>query len=46
MTKLEDTTMLRSTPCGPINNVEHRSLTVLIGGIRCLHDDACLYDHV
>ena len=45
MTKMEDITMLRSTPSSPINNVSI-VLTMLTGGILCLHDDVCLYDLV
>ena len=46
MLKLEEIIKLRSTPSNSINNVYNRSLTVLTGGFRCLHDDVCLYDLV
>ena len=46
MTKLEDITMLRSNPSNSINNIQHRSLTMLTGEIWCLHDNAYLYDLV
>ena len=44
-TKLEDMTMIRRTPS---NSKQHlaSSLTMLTGGIRCLHDDVWLYDLV
>ena len=45
MTKLEDAIKLRSTPSSPINNVSI-VLTMLTGGIRCLHDATWLYDLV
>ena len=45
MMKLEDAIKLRSISSNSINNVSI-VLTMLTGGIRCLHDATWLYDLV